>query len=220
MTMQRGYIPTSGSAVVDIDDLVDGTTNHVFTAADDTKLAGIAAGATNTLSPAGELPEDSGFLAWNYDYVMSGGNTTPTAGVLNVVRLTFRSALTVTSLSIFAQTGGTSPTNCYLGLYDSGGTRRGLTANQASNWDSSGTKTAALTTPYSAAAGVYYVAILTGGGTPPGIARVGSVGQANAGQSSPSFRAGTVLTGQTSLPSSITLANVAASNNAYWVGVS
>jgi hypothetical protein len=33
-------------ATIDADNIVDGTTNHAFTAADDTKLAGIATGAT------------------------------------------------------------------------------------------------------------------------------------------------------------------------------
>jgi hypothetical protein len=36
----------TGVVVLDADDIADGTTNHAFTAADDTKLAGIATGAT------------------------------------------------------------------------------------------------------------------------------------------------------------------------------
>lgn len=42
----------TGVVVLDADDLADGTTNHVFTAADDTKLAGIASGATANQSDA------------------------------------------------------------------------------------------------------------------------------------------------------------------------
>lgn len=42
----------TGVVVLDADDLVDGTTNHVFTAADDTKLAGVATGATANSSDA------------------------------------------------------------------------------------------------------------------------------------------------------------------------
>jgi hypothetical protein len=42
----------TGVVVLDADDIADGTTNHAFTAADDTKLAGIATGATANSSDA------------------------------------------------------------------------------------------------------------------------------------------------------------------------
>lgn len=42
----------TGTVVLDADDFADGTTNHVFTAADDTKLTGIASGATANQSDA------------------------------------------------------------------------------------------------------------------------------------------------------------------------
>jgi hypothetical protein len=42
----------TGVVVLDADDIADGTTNHAFTAADDTKLAGIATAATANSSDA------------------------------------------------------------------------------------------------------------------------------------------------------------------------
>jgi hypothetical protein len=161
-------------------------------------------------------PDLHGFLAWTGDPANAGSSTAVTAGVLYLNKVKLITASTITSIDVHVSTAGTSLTNCFLALYDSTGTRRAVSANTSTAWQTGGTSDVAMASPYSAAAGTYYVGILVGGGTPPAFARGASSTVSNAGLSAGSYRFCTSGTSQTAAPSSVTLASTSASSTAYW----
>ncbi len=88
-------------------------------------------------------------------------------------------------------------------------------------FQSVGTKTLALSAPYAAAAGKYWVAILANAATAPTIFRNGSTLSASPGLSAATARFALNGTALTALPASITPgSNVIASGIPYWVAAS
>jgi hypothetical protein len=166
-----------------------------------------------------------GLIAVSYDTTAIAGNSLPTTGSVYLTKFTLWSDATITNLHVQIETAGSTLTTnqCYAALYDSTGTRQGLTASQHLLWASTGAKTIALTTPYAAAAGEYWVAILVNGTTAPAFAR--SVAAANAQRvnaflSNATSKAGIAATSQTSMPSSFTPSSISQTAHHFWVGVS
>lgn len=161
-------------------------------------------------------PSDQGFLAWSTDPIANFGNTAPALGVVTMVAVPLRQTATVSRiiLSIPSGVAGVTLTagQNFAGIYNSAGTRVGVTADQASNWQSTGVKDMPLTVAANLTAGMYYVAVVTNGATGPAFARQtsDSQGSLNANLTAATFRVSTILTGQTSLPASITMASRAA----------
>jgi hypothetical protein len=129
----------------------------------------------------------------------------------------------VSNIHIGIETAGSGLTagQCFVGLYDSSGTRLAVSADQASNWTSTGGKTIALTSAQTLAVGYYYIAILAVGTTPP----LFSMGAGGAMSVSPGLTTANArfLTGpssQTSLPSSITLGSQTPNTRAHWAALS
>jgi hypothetical protein len=171
-------------------------------------------------------PDQQGWLAWNYDPVYCSNASNLTTQTVAVAKIILPAAITVTNIAIYAVNAGATLTagQSLVGFYDSGGTQRAVSADQSASWTSGGLKTVAMTTPYAAAAGTYYVALLCNGTTPMGPARTNSSGAiiANAGLSAANFRFGIAATGQTVMPASFTPASMTAGVGAvgYWCAIS
>jgi hypothetical protein len=171
-------------------------------------------------------PDQQGWLAWNYDPAYCSNASNLTTQTVAVARITFPVAITVTNIAVYAVNAGATLTSgqSLIGLYDSTGTRQAVSADQSASWTTSGLKTIAMASPYSAAAGTYFVALLCNGTTPMGPARTNSSGAiiANAGLTNANFRFGVAATAQTSLPASFTPSGMTASIGAigFWCAIS
>lgn len=104
---------------------------------------------------------DHGFLAWNFDPVLSqGANNTNTQGNVFLNAVKFRKAQTVSNLHCYVTTAGTSVTagQNWMGLLDSAGTLLATVAMDTA-FTSTGLKTMAITAQ-AVTAGWYWVGIL------------------------------------------------------------
>ncbi len=164
---------------------------------------------------------DHGLLSWSLDPAGASSSSVFTAGVLQLVKVKLGTAAMISNIAIQVATAGVTLTNSFLALYDSSGTRQGVTADQSSVWTSTGYYAPALVASYAAAAGVYYVGILVGSAaTVPALSRASSSTVINAGLTAPGLRFGTSGTAQTAAPSSVTLSGVGgASGVAFFVGL-
>lgn len=68
-------------------------------------------------------------------------------------------ATTITNIIAHIVAAGTSVSDSWAALYDSSGNRIGQTASQNTAWQSTGTKTMALTSPVAVDPGIYRVAV-------------------------------------------------------------
>jgi hypothetical protein len=187
----------------------------------------LAAGASGQYADAAHshaspmwVPADNN-LIWATVNPLQAGNTdtllVANAGVVTLQRVLLRTAATLTNI-LFGVSGvdNTSPafSNCYLGLYDSNGTRRAVTADLSSVINVALLHTVAFTAPYAAPAGEYFIGLVLNGTWTGGTASTtwnlkatGGGVTANSGLAAPHLYMSNMLTGQTTLPSSITLAN-------------
>lgn len=171
-------------------------------------------------------PSDQNLIAWSYEPSVATSSGTITPGVIQLVAVILRKAATITNVIVEIAAVGSALTTAenFLALYDSSGTRQGVTADQTSAWASTGVMVTPLATPYSAAAGVYYVAVLSNGSTSPTFARstgiTGAGGFINVGLTASTARFAVNGTAQTSMPSSLTLSSNSLAAIALWAGVS
>lgn len=182
-----------------------------------------------------DLPSEQNLLAWTYNPDMAGHVTAQSnggvAGRLTLVRLPIRSTITWSNIwiGLAGVDAGASLSNCYLGVYDTNGTLLGTTADISSSLMSGATaKALPLATPFTATPGMYFIAMLLNGTWTTNSLTFKASGagiSVNAGLTAPNLRYSNMLTAQTSLPSSITLANQLTSiiNTGWasqWYGVS
>jgi hypothetical protein len=178
-----------------------------------------------TVNDATFTPADHGLAAWTHDpaTLRSASNAT-TSGTIYLCKVKIANRSTVASnviVGIEAAGSGLTAGQCFVGLYNSSGTRLALSADQAANWTSTGLKTIALTAPQTLAVGSYYVAILAVGSTPPQFAMgAGGATTVSAGLATGASRFLTGPTTQTSLPSSITLSSQTVTSGARWAALS
>ncbi|MGW4981948.1 hypothetical protein [Streptomyces mirabilis] len=171
-------------------------------------------------------PTDHSLLAWSFDPISATSSATVTTGVVQLIEVILRQAATINNVIVQVAIAGSTLTSGQnlVGLYDSTGTRRGVSSDQTTNWGAAGTYTAALTAPYSAAAGKYWVAIVSNGTTSPAFARSTGIASTstmvNVGLTAATTRFGTIGTGQTTLPATITPASIANAITSFWLAVS
>jgi hypothetical protein len=168
---------------------------------------------------SGFTPSDHGYSAWTCDNQFAGSSTIlATAGVLYGVKIKLATAATISKIACRVTTAGGTLTNTFLGLLDSTGTRRAVSADQSSVFNVAGYYEVSMVTPYVAAAGTYYAAVLCGSATTlPTFARNVSSNVLNDGLTAAGgFRAWSSGTGQTAVPSSVTLSGTAALNQNFW----
>jgi len=168
-------------------------------------------------------PEDYGLVSWSYPVMQCSGSAAPASGTIRMVRLpTFAVTTTITSLAVHIATAPVTPTagQNFLGLYDATGARVALTADATVPFTTTGDKVIALTAPYVAAPGNYWVAVLANAATAPAFSLCAShsdtAANFNTAAASAQFTNGPAA--QTSLPASITMASRTKSLNCTWVG--
>lgn len=176
-----------------------------------------------TMTPQVPLPSDIGYLAWSFDPLVLDAATPVTAtGAIHLVRMVLRGPQTISNIVMSVGTAGTTLTagQNFAGLYDASGNRVALTADQTTAWGTTGVKTMALTAPYAASAGYYYVAIVVNGTSSPLFGAKTNLGAAVINGASPanSSRFATNGTG-TSLPATLTLGSNVAVDEAFWVAL-
>ncbi|MFE2243922.1 hypothetical protein ACFXCU_30985 [Streptomyces virginiae] len=200
------------------------------------KVSGSAPAASGiNLDHPGRLPSDQGLLAWTGDPNDAGHVTAQSsggvAGKITLVQVIIRKQITWSKIW-FGLAGidpGASLSNCYLGVYDSSGTLRAVTADISAQLMTGAVgKNVDLLTPFTAAPGEYYIALLLGGTWTTNLLTFKSTGAGitvNCGLTAPRLRYSNMLSGQTSLPASLDLTQQSTSliNTGWasqWYGVS
>lgn len=167
------------------------------------------------LSYPGNYPSDQGLLAWTYDPNEAGHVTAQSsagvAGRITLTKIQIRSSITWTNIH-FGLSGvdaGAALSNCYLGVYNSAGTRMGTTADISADFSSGATaKHVALAAAFTAAPGEYFIALLLNGtwATNSFTLKASGAGiSVNDNLTAPRLRYSNMLTAQTSLPLSLDL---------------
>ncbi|MFD8771460.1 glycosyl hydrolase family 28-related protein [Streptomyces sp. NPDC059916] len=187
--------------------------------------AGLLQYPLTTVNPTHFRPDDHGFLTWTADpAVISGAAASVSAGAvyLQKVRIANRATI-VTNVVAYVSNAGVTLTAAqnFAGIYDASGARLAVTADQASAWTTTGTKTMALTAPVTLAVGTYYVALLANGTTPPQFSSAGgNTGIANVGLSNATARSTVTATGNTTLPATVTMASTTPNAATRWTALS
>lgn len=225
-TFASTALATNDLITVDIDQGSDG-----FQA---TVIVELQENSTVGASPVGlDLswgPTDQGFLGWTLDPAGEiGGATILTSGTVYIGAISVRRSITVTNLWCAVSVIGATLTanQSFMGLYNSSGTRLAVTADMSTDFTTTGVKSKALTVAQAVGPGIYYVAVVSNGTTPPTLARgVTNVtalaalhNQANLTAAAARFASNATV--QTSLPASLTMAsNVTTGQVNYWFAIS
>lgn len=163
------------------------------------------------------VPADNGLLAAVYDPAHAGTVTSQTsasvAGKITLTKIALRQQITVSNVwfGLAGIDAGSALNNCFIGIYDSSGTLRGTTADISSVLNVNPVaKPVALTSSFTAAPGTYFIAMLLNGTWTQNAFTFKSSGagiSVNANLTAPNLRYSNLLTGQTSLPASLTLSS-------------
>jgi hypothetical protein len=179
-------------------------------------------------------PGNDGFIGRTYDQSAPGQSISSTgvAGTVYVARIELPDrALTVTNMHFILGTVGAGLANCFTAIYDSGGTRRLLSANEAATGSFTSTTTPLKTIPGASAAtwakgatinDFCWMAILFGTATTlPGFWRAMNGTPVNGLTTGATTRWGTVSSGLSAMPASFTPSSgITVSNVANWCGIS
>ncbi|MFD9355823.1 hypothetical protein [Streptomyces sp. NPDC060031] len=183
----------------------------------------------------GPRPQDQNLLAWTGDPNDAGHVTAQSSagvgGRVTLVRIVLREQITWSN--IWLGLAGVDPNaqlaNCHLGVYDASGRLVGATSDISSQLMTDAiAKPLPLGKPFTAAPGTYFIALLLNGNWATNALTLKSTGagiSVNAGLTPPKLRYSTVLTGQTSLPPTVNLADQSTSTintgwASQWYGVS
>jgi hypothetical protein len=163
------------------------------------------------------VPEDQNLLGWTGDPNDAGHVTAQSsggvAGRVTLVRYKVRRAITWSNIwiGLAGVDAGASLSNCFIGVYDVNGNRVAVSADISTSLSSGATpKALPLATPFVAAPGFYFIALLLNGSWTTNSFTFKATGagiSVNAGLSAPLLRFSNLLTSQTSLPTTLTLAN-------------
>jgi len=168
-------------------------------------------------------PQDVGLLAWVAEPGLITGTAISIATRIYLIGVQIRQTTLISNLWCHINVAATTPTTGqnFLGVYNQAGTLVAVTADISTSTTPAGIKTLPVTTPFSAPAGLYWVALLFNAGTNPTLSTLGTAnGIANLSNTATSLRYAVNGTG-TTLPSSITPAsNTATASLNYWVGIS
>lgn len=192
--------------------------NNAFTSQD--------ARITDLERQGGATVDAMGFAALTFDPALAQGSIALTSGTVFMMRLDLTAPATISTITVASSTAGSGLTagQNFAGLYNLAGTQLAVTADQSVAWTTTGEKNMALTAPYAAAAGTYYVALLSNGTTPVAFIRGASgaplAAVINHGLTAATARWTTGPTAQTTLPASITMASRTLSGNAYFAALS
>ncbi|MFE2376383.1 phage tail protein [Streptomyces sp. NPDC059398] len=179
-------------------------------------------------------PAALGFKSWAFDPATSSVTNPQYCinGTVYLVGVPLTTGATLTNVVFYVPgyAGGTLAATSYAGLYNSSGSRVGVTGtlDKLIGQTPGTTAVLKLTTPYVATAGNYWVALLVNGPDPktngPAFMVGASVGNNPGGSARMPGKfvrhARLAATGQTSLPTSFTPSTIVADANAIWAAVS
>ena len=169
-----------------------------------------------------DLPDDHGLAGWAFPLSAVSAQSAPATGVLQLTRIPVRANQTITNLYCSVGVAGVTLTagQNFMALYNSAGTRVGVSADQTAAFGSIGNKTVALTAPVAATTGFYWVAWLFNGTTAPQLTRnFTSASLANnLGSTAATSFAGTFGAAQTSTPASFAPGSITQAQNTIWAG--
>ncbi|MFF5701478.1 hypothetical protein ACFY7H_03040 [Streptomyces sp. NPDC012794] len=183
----------------------------------------------------GPRPQDQNLLAWTGDPNDAGHVTAQSAagvgGRVTLVRVVLRQEITWSNiwLGLAGLDQGARLSDCYLGVYDATGTLRAATPDISPQLMTDPVaKPLALAKPFTAAPGTYFIALLLNGNWATNALTLKSTGagiSVNAGLTPPNLRYSTILTGQSSLPPTVNLAEQSTSTintgwGSQWYGIS
>lgn len=161
----------------------------------------------------------SGYKTWTIDPALSITNNTLPSQRVHYYRVQVPETFTASNLVTFFATGGTTVTAGYMGIYDSSLAKIAETVSQTTAWESSGTKSVAITpTEITGGPGVFiYLAIVAVASTGPTMLRQGggTAALVNTGLTSSNFRVAT-QDSQATLPSTATLTS---NGSLGWMGI-
>jgi hypothetical protein len=162
-----------------------------------------------------------GFFAESMDAKWTSGAGAGATGVASYVAVGLFAGEVITNMTIYLSGAGSVITISKVGVYSSTGVFLAASADQGTNWQSTGAKTIALTAPYIVpVTGVYYLAELAVGTTAPSIVRGsgGNVfGQFFVGSSLATYYG---QSGLADLPSPAVFATGIATASCFWCGLS
>ncbi|MFF5703409.1 hypothetical protein ACFY7H_13010 [Streptomyces sp. NPDC012794] len=172
---------------------------------------------SSTVGQYGPQPSDQGLITWTGDPNDAGHVTAQSsggvAGRITLVRIPIREQITWSNiwLGLSGIDAGASLSNCYLGVYNAAGTLMGATADISSSFMTGAVaKALPLTAPFTAPPGFYYIAMLLNGTWTTNSLHFKATGagiSVNANLTAPNLRYSNMLTGQTSLPGTLTMAS-------------
>lgn len=168
------------------------------------------------------IPELHDLLAWAYDPVGALSSAEFNAGTIYLAKVQFHRNTQPSTVRFHVTNQANAATDSFVGVYSAAGTLLTTSADISSMLNTTGTKTATLLSPPNMPPDYYYVAFLCGAtpGQGPRLATAGAPGTVgNVNLSGASLRFATGPTGQTSLPSSITMSGLVASDRQTWLGV-
>jgi hypothetical protein len=179
---------------------------------------------TNLLRPANPVSTDQNIAAWSIDFALPTSGAQITAGQIHLTKVILSSPRSISKLAHHVFTAGATLTAAQnlIGLYNAAGLKLAQCADQATAWTTVGYKNPALVGgALNLAAGTYYIALLSNGTTPPFITRAGSGAGSlmNAELAATALRSATYGTGQTTLPTNLTLASMAVNSALFAVGL-
>lgn len=216
-TVQAGHIDGSGNITVAL--VHSGTsTGRVYANTDYPWVMRLWNFGSVNGSAAGSWlprPSDQNLITWTGDPNDAGHVTAQSnagvAGRITLVKIPIREQITWSNIwiGLSGLDAGASLSNCYLGVYDSAGTLKATTADISSSLMTGATpKALPLATPFTAAPGQHYIAMLLNGTWATNSLTFKATGagiSVNAGLAAGALRYSNMLTGQTSLPASLTL---------------
>lgn len=174
-------------------------------------------------------PRSHGLLAMNFDPYAASTNQVLTTGLQYLMKVYVPRTITVTNILFSVSTIGATLTAGAnnLAVYDSAGNRLGATADQTTNFTTTGAKTVPFTAPFTIQGGpgvFVWLAVKSTGTTPVSLHRSGTVGNAqtsNLNLSAAQYRMATNGTVTNALlPATITPASNAAITQQLWLGLS
>lgn len=174
-----------------------------------------SASGINLRNPA-RVPSDQNLLDWTGDPNDAGHVTAQSsagvAGRITLVSIIIKDAAITWSSIWFGLAGvdvGATLANCYFGVYDAAGTLKGVTADISSSLMSGATgKSVPLVTPFTAAPGEYFIALLLNGSWTTNQLTLKCTGAGitvNSGLTAPRLRYSNIGSGLTALPSTLDL---------------
>lgn len=184
-------------------------------------------------TPSAFGPGAYSLFGWSMDPIGATTSQTLTIGQPYAEAIPISEFVSVNNALAMRLTAGSGLVSCFIGLYDRSGTQLGVSGNQATAWaaavggsppydESYALSGTVNTSPiYSDDYGWLVILVGQGSTTSPGFAKRGSAGSGTHLSTGPR-RSGylTGLTGQTTLPSTITPANIDNTGYGFWVALS